>query len=60
MSKSNYVNAINPNGKGKTIAETAKILRQRNKHNHRKANGSKGIMGSTIVDFMKLVNYNGQ
>ena len=54
MSKSNYINAINPNGKGKTIVETAKILRQRNKNNHRKANGSKGIIGSTIVDFMEL------
>ena len=49
MSKSHYVYATNPNGKGKNIAEIAEILRQRNKRNNKKANGSKGIIGSTIV-----------
>ena len=53
MSKSHYVYATNPNGKGKHIAEIAEILRQRNKRNHKKANGSKGIIGSNLVDFME-------
>jgi len=38
----------------KKHSRNRKILRARNRRNHKKANGSKGIMGSTIVDFMEL------